>query len=66
MSTRDKLLLKIMGNKFVLKMMSNRVVMKVITAEMKAFMWLASLFSGKKETKPEESQSPESGNSSKS
>ena len=49
MSWRDKMLLKIMGNRVVLRIMSNRIVMKIITAEMKAFMWLASLFSGKKE-----------------
>jgi hypothetical protein len=48
MSWRDKLLLKIMGNKVVIKIMSIPIVIKIITVEMKAFMWVMSLFSRKK------------------
>jgi len=59
MSWRDKLLLKIMGNRVVLRMMSNRIVMKIITAEMKIVMWLASPFSKKeKEEQADQSHSP--------
>ena len=56
------MLLKIMGNRVVLKIMSNTIVMKIITAEMKAFIWVASLFSRKKKAAPtEQGQPPESG-----
>jgi hypothetical protein len=48
MSWRDKLLLKIMGNRVVLKIMSIPIVVKIMTIEMKAFMWVMSLFSTKK------------------
>ena len=62
MSWRDKLLLKIMGNKVVLKIMSIPIMMKIITVEMKAFMWVASLFSRKqKEPQTDESQPSDSG-----
>ena len=58
MSWRDKLLLKIMGNRVVLKIMSIPIVVKIITAEMKAFMWLMSIFSRKKkEEQPDQSHS---------
>ena len=54
------MLMKIMSNRVVLKIMSIPIVMKIITVEMKAFMWVASLFSRKKKgTEPE--QPPESG-----
>lgn len=61
MSWRDKLLLKVMGNKVVLKIMSIPIVIKIITVEMKAIMWLMSPFSRKKkEEQPEQSPSSES------
>jgi hypothetical protein len=49
MSWRDKLLLKIMGNRVVLKIMSNRIMVKIITAEMNAFTRVISLFTKKKQ-----------------
>jgi len=56
-----------MGNKVVLKIMSNRVVLKIITVEMKAFMWVTSLFSRKKkEPEPDQSHPSDSGNSAPS
>jgi hypothetical protein len=64
MSWRDKLLLKIMGNRVVLKIMSIPIVVKIITVEMKAFMWVMSLFSRKKkETQPDQSHPSDSGSS---
>ena len=61
MSWRDKMLMKIMSNRVVLKIMSIPIVMKIITWEMKAFMWVASLFSRKKKaTATEQGQTPES------
>jgi len=42
------MLMKMMGNRAVIKIMSIPIVMKIITVEMKAFMWVASLFSRKK------------------
>jgi hypothetical protein len=53
MSWRDKLLLKIMSNKVVIKIMSRPIMIKIITFEMKAFMWVMSLFSRKKKAQPE-------------
>jgi len=62
MSGRDRMLMKIMSNRVVLKIMSIPIVMKIITVEMKAFMWVASLFSRKKEqTATEQGRPPESG-----
>jgi hypothetical protein len=67
MSWRDKLLLKIMGNRVVLKIMSIPIVMKIITVEMKAFMWVMSLFNRKKkEPQPDQSHPSDSGNSAPS
>jgi hypothetical protein len=67
MSWRDKLLLKVMGNRVVLKIMSIPIVVKIITIEMKAFMWVASLFSRKKkEPQPDQSHPSDSGNSAPS
>ena len=58
------MLLKIMSNRLVLKMMSNRVMIKIITAEMKAFMWLMSPFSSKKkEGQADQSHPSDSGKS---
>jgi hypothetical protein len=48
MRWRDRMLMKLMSNKVVIKMMSIPIVMKIITLEMKAFMWIISLFSRKK------------------
>jgi hypothetical protein len=57
MSWRDKMLMKIIGNRVVLKMISMPIVMKMIAAEIKAFIWVASLFSRKKkETQTEQAQ----------
>ena len=42
------MLMKIMSNRVVIRIMSIPIVMKVITWEMKAFMWVASMFSRKK------------------
>jgi hypothetical protein len=40
--------MKPMGNRVVSKIMSIPIVMRIITVEMKAFMWVMSLFSRKK------------------
>jgi hypothetical protein len=45
MSLKDKMLMKMMSNKWVIKFMSIPIVMKIITAQMKAMMWVQSLFS---------------------
>ena len=64
MSWRDRMLIKIMSNRVVIKIMSIPIVMKIITVEMKAFMWVMSLFSRKKKATPtEQGQPPESGSS---
>ena len=56
------MLMKIMSNRVVIKLMSIPIVMKIITWEMKAFMWIASPFSRKKQAAPtEQGQPPESG-----
>ena len=58
------MLIKIMSNRVVIKIMSIPIVMKIITVEMKAFMWVMSLFSRKKKATPtEQGQPPESGSS---
>jgi hypothetical protein len=61
MSWRDRMLMKMMSNRVVIKIVSIPIVMKIITVEMKAFMWVMSLFSRKKETPTEQGQPPESG-----
>lgn len=67
MSWRDKLLLKIMGNRVVLKIMSIPIVVKLMTVEMKAFMWIMSLFSRKKKEAPPDQGAPsDSGNTAPS
>jgi hypothetical protein len=64
MSWRDSLLLKIMSNRVVLKIISIPIVMKIITLEMKAFMWVTSLFGRKKkEEQPDQSNPSDSANS---
>jgi hypothetical protein len=54
MSWRDRMLMKLMSNRVVIKLMSIPIVMKIITVEMKAFMWVMSLFSRKKKETPTE------------
>jgi len=67
MGWRDKLLMKIMGNRVVLKIMSIPIVVKIMTIEMKAFMWVMSLFSRKKkELQPDQSDPSDAGNSAPS
>jgi hypothetical protein len=67
MSWRDKLLLKLMGNKVVIKIMSIPIVVKIMTIEMKAFMWVMSLFSRKKkEAQPDPSHPSDAGDSAPS
>jgi len=58
MSLRDRLLMKIMSNKVVLKIMSVPIVVKIITAEMKAFMWITSIFNRKKKVQQPEGSQP--------
>jgi hypothetical protein len=63
MSWRDRLLMKMMGNKVVIRIMSIPIVMTILTKETQAFMWVISLFSRKKkETQPDQSQPSDSGN----
>jgi len=62
MSWKDKLLIKIMGNRVVLKIMSIPIVVKILTVEMKAFMWIMSLFGRKKELQPDQSSPSDAGN----
>ncbi len=52
------MLLKIMGNRMVLKIMSIPIVIKIMTVEMKAFMWVMSLFSRKKKAVPSDQSHP--------
>ena len=63
-SWRDKMLLKIMGYRVVIKIMSIPIVMKIITIEMKAFMWLASLFSRKEKAGESDQTHPSDSGSS--
>ena len=44
MSWKDKLLIKLMGNKLVLKLMSIPIVMKILTKETQILSWLVSPF----------------------
>lgn len=53
MSRRDRMLMKLMSNRVVIKLISIPIVMKIMTVEMKAFMWVMSLFSKKKPTPTE-------------
>jgi hypothetical protein len=67
MSWRDRMLMKMMSNRVVLKIMSIPIVMKIITVEMKAFIWVMSLFSRKKkEAQTDQSHPSDSGNSTPS
>lgn len=61
MSWRDKMLMKLMGNKLVIKIMSIPIVVKILTMETQALMWVISLFKRKKaETQPDQAQPPKS------
>ena len=48
MSWKDRLLIKLMGNKLVIKLMSIPIVVKVLTKETQALIWIMSPFSKKK------------------
>lgn len=48
MSWRDRLMMKVMSNRVIVKILSMPIVIKILTAEMKAFMWVASIFKRKK------------------
>jgi hypothetical protein len=48
MSSKDKLLIRLMSNKLVLKSMSIPIVVKILTMETKAVVWIMSPFSKKK------------------
>lgn len=56
MSWRDRLLMKLMGNKIVLRLMSIPIVMKILTKEVQAFSRVTSLFSRNKEKKMAEEE----------
>lgn len=63
MSWKDRLLIKLMGNKLVIKIMSIPIVIKILTKETQAFLWVISLFTRKKgEAQTDQAQPPESGN----
>lgn len=53
MSWKDRLMLKMMSNRIVIKIFSIPIVVKLITLEMKAFMYLTSLFRREKAEAPE-------------
>lgn len=48
MSWKDKLLIRLMGNKLIIKLMSIPIVMKILTKETQAILWIISLFKRKK------------------
>ena len=63
MSWRDRLLIKLMGNKIVIRIMSVPIVVKILTKETQAFLWVMSLFRRKKkEAQLDQSQPSDSGN----
>ncbi len=63
MSWRDRMLMKIMGNKVVLKILSIPIVIKILTIETKIFLWITSPFTKKKAEAPaDQSQPSDSGN----
>ncbi len=49
MNWKDRLIMKILGNKLVIKILSTPIVLKVLMWETKAFMSVISLFTRKKE-----------------
>ena len=65
MSWREKMLMRLMSNRVIIKIMSVPIVIKILTWETRAFLWVASLFSRKKEAQPDQSP-PDSGSSAQS
>lgn len=62
MSWKDRLLIKLMGNKLVIKIMSIPIVVKILTKETQAIVWVISLFKRKKtEAQPDQTQPQASG-----
>jgi len=49
MNWKDRLLMKILGNKLAIKILSISIVLKVLMWETKVFMSIISLFTRKKE-----------------
>ena len=49
MNWKDRLIMKILGNKLVIKILSIPIVLKVLMWETKVFMSVISLFTRKKE-----------------
>ncbi len=49
MNWKDRLIMKMLGNKLVIKILSISIVLKVLMWETKVFMSVISLFTGKKE-----------------
>ncbi|UCC61159.1 MAG: hypothetical protein JSV02_04875 [Dehalococcoidia bacterium] len=49
MGWRDRLIMKMMGNKLVIKIFSNPTVLKIMMWEAQVIMSIISLFRGKKE-----------------
>ena len=48
MSWKDKLMMKAMSNRVIIKIFSMPIVVKILTVEMKALMWVTSIFKRKK------------------
>jgi len=48
MSWKDRLMMKAMSNRVIIKIFSMPIVIKILTAEMKVFMWVVSIFKRKK------------------
>ncbi len=49
MDWRDRLMMKLMGNRVVIKIFSIPIVVKILTVETQAFIWVVSKFKSKKE-----------------
>ena len=49
MSWKDKLIMKLMGNKLIIKVFSIPIVLKIMMWEAQVFMSIITLFKGKKE-----------------
>ena len=48
MSWKDRLLIRIMGNRLVIKILSFPIVIKILTKMTQAVLWFISLFKRKK------------------
>ena len=48
MSSKDKLLMRLMGNKLVLKLISIPIVVKILTKETQGLVWIMAPFRKKK------------------